>query len=123
MNFPNRLQSRTGELNVVTTRFWLALSPNDSLSILHHVLSADLGEDKVAVDMSQGNVATIRVSKLAGSQQLTGAIHVSEDDRYAEGQTLVKMVRSQGPILHWRAFWWSLVRHQQLEGYVMRGDV
>lgn len=75
------------------------------------------------VDSSQDNVATIRVSKLAGSQQLTGAVIVYEDDRYAEGQTHVKMVRSQGPILHWRAFWWSLVRNQHLENYVMRGDV
>lgn len=61
--------------------------------------------------------------KAAGQQSITGSLLFRSSDAFAPtGQTLVSMRREKGSILHWRAFWWSIVRSPQLEGYIVRGD-
>ena len=79
----------------------------------------------------------IRVLKAAGQKSVEGVFYLKASDTLAaEGHTLVNMMRSKvccnqsvhrqadekGSILHWRAFWWSIVRHRQIEPYVVKGD-
>ncbi|ORY34690.1 kinase-like domain-containing protein [Naematelia encephala] len=109
-----------GDLNNNTTRFWLALKPTDCLRLLVPYLQNELGESNVRVDESR---AHITVAKAAGYKSVQGTFVIrTSDSLAAEGHSLVTMKRAKGSILHWRAFWWSIVRQQQIEPYVVKGD-
>lgn len=119
--------TQTGDFNPSTTRFWLALTPAQSFQLLTVYLCTELGEANVRAD--ERNL-TVRVAKPAGSKSVSGAfvLRPSEGlaaDGYGQAggeQTAVNMRRGKGSILHWRAFWWTVVRDQRIEGYVIKGD-
>jgi hypothetical protein len=82
-------------LNNTTTRFWLALSPEDSLRLLTLYLTAELGEDNIRSEQ-RSNAGYIQVQKLAGSKSVTGTFVIKGNDSLAEvGQSLVTMKRSK----------------------------
>lgn len=128
------VQTQAGEINNITTRFYLALPPADAFTLLHAFLQSELGSQNVVVETSGSR---LRVAKPAGSKSVQGVFRISRDDMGAADRSLVVMRRGkvsfvpgqvgrsltrQGSILHWRAFWWSIVRHQQLEQYIVRGE-
>ncbi|CAK9787372.1 Pkinase-domain-containing protein [Cutaneotrichosporon oleaginosum] len=107
-----------GDYDATTTRFWLNLSPGDAYKVVLSYLATQLPEEGIA---ARGTY--IRVSKAAGSRSVRGTLLFQESDTHAaSGQTLVSMRREKGSILHWRAFWWTVVRAPQLECHIVRGD-
>ncbi|KAK1923636.1 kinase-like domain-containing protein [Papiliotrema laurentii] len=111
-----------GDFNNTTTRFWLALSPDQALQLLREYLLGELGEQNVRVDQ-RSNGPVLLVHKTAGNRSVTGSFAIRPDDSLSQsGHVLVNMRRAKGSILHWRAFWWSIVRDQRIEPYVVRGD-
>ncbi|ODN77535.1 hypothetical protein L202_04708 [Cryptococcus amylolentus CBS 6039] len=126
--------TQAGDLMSITTRFWLSLSPPNALQLLSSYLTSSLGAKNVRLtlskDPSTGRVAedgsaggNITVVKLAGNNRMEGTFIVRGNDSLAaEGQSLVVMRRGKGSLLHWRSFWWSVVRAQELEQYIVRGD-
>ncbi|KAL1412091.1 Chk1 protein kinase [Vanrija albida] len=109
-----------GDYDNNTTRFWLNLTPPDAFLLLQQFLAASLGEEHVQADAER---LVIRVHKPAGQKSVTGTFNLRASDAHApDGQTLVRMKREKGSILHWRAFWWATVRNAHLEPYVVKGD-
>ncbi|CAD6589744.1 MAG: Chk1 protein kinase, partial [Tremellales sp. Tagirdzhanova-0007] len=112
--------TQSGDLNNNTTRFWLSLPPPDSLRVLQALLTSKLGAENVQTDSKQGS---IRIHDSAGQRSVQGAFILRASDSHAvDGQTLVNMKRAKGSILHWRAFWWTIVRHREIEQWVIKGD-
>ncbi|WVQ78984.1 hypothetical protein IAT38_001076 [Cryptococcus sp. DSM 104549] len=118
--------TQAGDQITTTTRFWLNLSPRDALvHLLIPYLHSELTEENVRVKLDNDGEdgGAVRVNKAAGAKSVQGVFVVRKSEALAEnGHTLVIMRREKGSILHWRAFWWSIVRHQQIEPYVVRGD-
>ncbi|WVR08050.1 hypothetical protein IAU60_005095 [Kwoniella sp. DSM 27419] len=118
--------TQSGDLNTSTTRFWLQLSPAHALQLMTQYLQSELGEDNVQPRQSRSDPAGggyIRIVKPAGAKSVQGVVVVKGSDALSqEGQSLVNMRREKGSILHWRAFWWTIVRNQHIEQYVVRGD-
>ncbi|WWD20357.1 hypothetical protein CI109_104833 [Kwoniella shandongensis] len=117
--------TQSGDLNTSTTRFWLALPPSSALQLLQTYLQSELGQNNVQIQHSRSGNGNgyIRVIKPAGGKSVQGVLVIkSSDSLAAEGQSLVNMRREKGSILHWRAFWWSIVRNQTIEQYVVKGD-
>nr|ODN92269.1 CAMK/CAMKL/CHK1 protein kinase [Cryptococcus depauperatus CBS 7855] len=116
--------TQSGDLVQTTTRFWLTLPPMPALQLLTGYFQLELGQDHVRPHESttqEGGI--IRVAKEAGAKYVEGVVVVKASDSLAAaGQSLIIMRRGKGSILHWRAFWWSVVRAQQLEEYIVRGD-
>ena len=82
-------------MNNTTTRFWLALSPGDSMRLLAQYLTNELGETNVRVEQ-RSSAGYIQVQKLAGNKSVTGTFVVKGNDSLAqEGQSLVTMKRSK----------------------------
>ncbi|BEI83834.1 hypothetical protein CcaverHIS002_0404380 [Cutaneotrichosporon cavernicola] len=107
-----------GDYDAVTTRFWLTLPPAEAYDMVREYLASQLPEDSI-----QARSTYFRVAKAAGGRSVRGTFLFQESDTHAPtGQTLVSMRREKGSILHWRAFWWTIVRAPQLDGYVVRGD-
>jgi serine/threonine-protein kinase Chk1 len=103
----------------VTTRFWLNIPPADAYELVRSYLATQLPDDCI-----QARGTYIRVAKPAGGRSVRGTLLFQESDTHApSGQTLVSMRREKGSILHWRAFWWAVVRAPQLDGYIVRGDL
>lgn len=128
----------------ITTRFWMALPPNEAFQILAAFLQSDVADANGSVravaapsapgDSFPGSHGTaggggggggvIKLHKAAGHQYVEGKVLVLPSDSLAaEGQSLVIMQRAKGSILHWRALWWSVVRANELQDYVIRGDM
>ncbi|GFZ49680.1 Checkpoint kinase 1 [Saitozyma sp. JCM 24511] len=110
-----------GDFNNNTTRFWLSLVPTDAFRLLVPFLQAEVGETNVQA--SSNGSGMIRVAKPAGAKSVQGTFILRANDSLAaQGQTLVVMKREKGSALHWRAFWWSVVRNGQIEPHVVKGD-
>ncbi|OCF42617.1 CAMK/CAMKL/CHK1 protein kinase [Kwoniella heveanensis CBS 569] len=119
--------TQSGDLNTSTTRFWLQLTPSQAFQLLTQYLLSELEENCVQPVLSKRGDGTgyIRVKKAAGNKGSTiqGSLVIASSDAFAEeGQTLVIMRREKGSILHWKAFWWTIVRNQHIEQYVLRGE-
>ncbi|KAK4684520.1 serine/threonine-protein kinase CHEK1, partial [Tremellales sp. Uapishka_1] len=109
-----------GDFNNNTTRFWLQISPIDSFQLLLPFLQMTLEPHNVRANSKQ---TEIQVIKAAGNKTVSGSFFIKANDSLSEGgHTLIVMKRGKGSILHWRAFWWSVVRDQRIEGYVVKGD-
>jgi hypothetical protein len=88
-------QTQGGDLNNNTTRFWLALSPDDAVQLLVSYLTAELGDDNVRYDQRQHS-AHILVQKMAGNKSVSGTFVVRGNDSLSQnGQTLVVMKRGK----------------------------
>ncbi|WWC92860.1 uncharacterized protein L201_007821 [Kwoniella dendrophila CBS 6074] len=112
--------TQSGSLNTTTTRFYLQLTPSQSFELLSAYMRQELGEEDVRL---YSDKLDIGVRKAAGSRTVQGVISVREtEDLGQTGYSLVVMHRRKGSILHWKAFWWTVVRSQYLEQYVIRGD-
>lgn len=119
--------TQAGDFNPSTTRFWLSLSPAQSFQLLMAYLGAELGEINVRADEQ---TLTIRVAKPAGSRTVSGTFVLRPSEGLAADgygqvggeQTAVNMRRGKGSILHWRAFWWTVVRDQRIETHIIKGD-
>ncbi|OXH07458.1 hypothetical protein J010_04312 [Cryptococcus neoformans] len=130
-------QTQSGDLMTITTRFWMALPPNEAFQILAAFLQSDVADANGSVRAvaapsapgdsfsgSHGAGGVIKLHKAAGHQYVEGKVVVLPSDSLAaEGQSLVIMQRAKGSILHWRALWWSVVRANELQDYVIRGDM
>lgn len=102
----------------MTTRFWLSLLPADAYELVRSYLATQLDEDGL-----QARGTYIRIAKAAGGRSMRGTFLFQESNTHTpSGQTLVSMRREKGSILHWRAFWWTIVRAPQLDAYIVRGD-
>ncbi|EIW71370.1 hypothetical protein TREMEDRAFT_27276 [Tremella mesenterica DSM 1558] len=109
-----------GDFINISTRFWINLSPREAFVVLVTFLSKEVGKENL-VEGSEGTA--IRVRKMAGQKTVQGTFYIRPNDSLsAEGQSLVIMQRGKGSILHWKAFWWSIVRHSDLASFVVRGD-
>ncbi|OWZ66266.1 hypothetical protein AYX14_02491 [Cryptococcus neoformans] len=129
--------TQSGDLMTITTRFWMALPPNEAFQILAAFLQSDVADANGSVRAvaapsapgdsfsgSHGAGGVIKLHKAAGHQYVEGKVVVLPSDSLAaEGQSLVIMQRAKGSILHWRALWWSVVRANELQDYVIRGDM
>lgn len=123
--------TQAGDFNPSTTRFWLALSPDHSYQLLLAYLLEELGQENVSANPER---CAIQVVKMAGAKSVEGTFVMraseslamdtegGEGQGQAQQQTMVNMRRARGSILHWRSFWWTVVRDQRIEGYVIRGD-
>lgn len=86
-------QTQGGDLNSTTTRFWLALVPEQAAQLLHQFLVSELGENQIKVQ-SLPNKIIMYVQKAAGQKTVEGSFVIrSNDSIQAEGQTLVVMYR------------------------------
>lgn len=124
----------------ITTRFWMALPPNEAFQILTAFFQSDVADangsvravaapsaapgDSFRGSHGGGEGGVIKLHKAAGHRYVEGKVLVLPSDSLAaEGQSLVIMQRAKGSILHWRALWWSVVRANELQDYVIRGDM
>ena len=134
-------QTQAGDLNTTTTRFWLALDPGSAFQLLSAYLESECGSENIT---PHPNGNAIRAAKAAGAKSVMGTFVIRSSDAIEGGTTLVTMKREKvsvthlgvedtgrtqrteadekGSILHWRAFWWSTVRNQTIEQYIIRGD-
>ncbi|ORX37650.1 kinase-like domain-containing protein [Kockovaella imperatae] len=110
-----------GDFNNITTRFWLSISCPDAVELLTSYLEADLGSNSVSAER-RSNGADVKVQKAAGAKSVAGTFQIRGDDSLMEAKTMVVMRRGKGSILHWKAFWWSVVRDKRLLPYVVKGD-
>jgi serine/threonine-protein kinase Chk1 len=86
-------QTQGGDLNSTTTRFWLALVPEQAAQLLHQFLISELGEHQVKVQSLPDKII-MYVQKAAGQKTVEGSFVIrSNDSIQAEGQTLVVMYR------------------------------
>ncbi|KAL7425213.1 Chk1 protein kinase [Cryptotrichosporon argae] len=109
-----------GDLNNRTTRFWLRLPPSSAFELVAAYLQQTEDLDALAPDATG---RFVRVVKRAGEQRVTGRFVFEANDSFAaDGHTLVTMIREKGSGLHWRAFWWTVVRSRQIADYVVVGD-
>lgn len=82
-----------GDFDNNTTRFWLALEPQDAFTLMQQYLTGMLEEQNVQVNPSR---MAIRVHKAAGQKSVTGVFLLKASDTHApSGQTLVSMRREK----------------------------
>ncbi|WWC65887.1 uncharacterized protein I303_108509 [Kwoniella dejecticola CBS 10117] len=113
--------TQSGALQTITTRFWLNLNVQQSFELLSAYMKLELGQENVRANAQK---LRIEVVKPAGAKTIRGTIIISEDTEFSQGELSLVLMRkgSNGSILHWKAFWWTVVRSQQLEPYIVRGD-
>ncbi|WRT69745.1 uncharacterized protein IL334_006736 [Kwoniella shivajii] len=113
--------TQSGALNTSTTRFWLRLTSSQSYQLLYSYLKEEVGESNIQSSAERG---LIRINKPAGGKSVQGVFQIKDSDEFSQdgGQSSVNMKREKGSILHWRAFWWTIVRNGHIEPYVIRGD-
>lgn len=82
-----------GDFDNNTTRFWLALEPQDAFELMNQYLVALLEEKNVQTNEER---MAIRVHKAAGQKSVTGVFLLKASDTHApSGQTLVSMRREK----------------------------
>lgn len=98
-NFTAKYQTQGGDLNSTTTRFWLALVPEQAAQLLHQFLVSELGETQVQVQSLPDKII-MYVQKAAGQKTVEGSFVIrSNDSIQAEGQTLIVMYRRKVSLL------------------------
>jgi DNA-directed RNA polymerase subunit RPC12/RpoP len=85
-------QTQSGDYNIISTRFWLSLTPPDASRLILTFLIAELGETNVKSNRAGDRMIVVRA---AGQRSVTGKFSIKASDSLAaEGQTLVTMQRT-----------------------------